>query len=170
MKKERRITPQQDIFIQLVARGNNYSDAYRQAMNKGQATAKSANEQGSKLAKRYEYEIQQAKEAHRKAIEEARGEEIIKKALAGLLTQAEVDAKLCSIIRGNCTVERVLVVSGTIQKYPNSKPDHGEILRAVDIYNKRFGSYAAQAVDVTSGGDKLPTQTIIKWGDKEIPV
>lgn len=170
MKKERRQGPQHRVFIELMARGLSASDAYRQGMGKKDATMKTANEMGSKLAKRFEFEIQKAKELDRQAVEEAKGAEVLKTALLGLLSQAEVDAKLCSIIRGESETERILVVAGRIQKYPNSKPDHGEVIRAIDLYNKRFGSYAAQQVDVTTGGEKVAQETIIKWGDKEIKV
>lgn len=46
-------------------------------------------------------------------------------------------------------VEKIVVVAGKIQVIKSCKPDHADKLRAIDIYNKRFGSNSPTKMDTT---------------------
>ena len=166
---KRRITSEHTAFIELVVTGSPYAVAYRQAAGKLDASDKTAHEMGSKWASRFAFEIADGKRKHLASVEAARDADVVKEAIAGILTQAEVDKKLCEIIVGQTESEKVFFTAAGPKKVM-VKPDTSDVLRAIDIYHKRFGSYAKQEVDLTSGGEKLPTQTVIRWGDKDIPV
>lgn len=108
-------------FIRLVAEGNTLEKAYQQISN-NKPTSKTARENGSKLAKKYAKEIRELNEKKAKAVESAYEKKDVQIALKSILTQAEVDAKLCEIILKT--------------KFDSDR------LRAIEVYNKRFGSNA----------------------------
>lgn len=106
-------------FCQEVANGATYKDAYKlYVASKNNISDKATEVGGSKLASRYAEHIQILKKRASAAIDKAAEKEAVKEAVKGLLTVSQVDAKLCALI------------------------NKGEIC-AIDIYYKRFGSYAA---------------------------
>jgi len=109
-------------FIRLVAEGNTQGNAYQLTLANKTITPASARAKGSELAKKYAKEIQQLIEKKAKAVESVHENKDVQIALKSILTQAEVDAKLCEIIL-------------------KTKFD-GDRLRAIEVYNKRFGSNA----------------------------
>lgn len=149
-------------FIRLVSGGMEYATAYATIRNLKAINA-NCKSQGSRLAKKYAKEIAKAKEKAAKMVDQAHGEEIVKNALKAVLTQAEVDAKLCDIIRGEAEYEDIYVSSYNGSVYNNvviRKPNHQEVLKAIDIYHKRFGSYAAEKIE--GGFDIRVTRRIIQ--------
>ena len=144
-----RATAKHTEFIRLVANGTNQSEAYRATVGNPMATLSAVKSKASNLAKKYANEIQQERERTRKVIEEAHDIKDVQNALNKVLTQAQVDAELSEIITGNGVVEKIVVVAGKIQVIKSCKPDHADKLRAIDIYNKRFGSNAPTKTDTT---------------------
>ena len=134
-------------FIKLVSEGQEYATAYATVCNQD-ASSSNCKSQGSRLAKRYAKEIQEAREKTIKAIEAAHESKDVQNALNQVLTQAQVDAELCKIITGEAMVEKIVVVDKKIQVIKSAKPDHSDKLRAIDLYNKRFGSNGAVKVDL----------------------
>lgn len=153
-------------FIQLVIDGAEFYQAYLQAVNPS-VSQKTAYECGSKLAKKYAEEIRRGKEARQAAIEKAKEAVVMEEARKSLLSQIEVDAKLCEIISGNFKVEEFIVANGAPVK-ATRKPNASEVRAAIDTYNRRFGAYT-QKVDITTDGEKLEP-SIIQWGDIKIKV
>ena len=141
------ISNQHQRFIELVSKGETFQNAYQQSTNK-KPTAKTARENGSKLAKRYKNEIATARDNYQKDIAAAKKESVINEALNSILTQAEVDAKLCSIINGTHETEEIIFIEGSPTSI-SRKPTANEVKGAIDIYYKRFGSYASIKQDVT---------------------
>ena len=135
-------------FIVLVAKNIHYEVAYRQVFGK-KANKTTAKTNGNKLLHRYAKEIQAEKDKYQKAITEARESRVVQEVLASVLSQAEVDSKLSQIINGELEIEKVVMTPKGPDK-AKFKPDHSDILRAIDVYNKRFGSYAALKVDIPS--------------------
>jgi hypothetical protein len=109
-------------FIRLIASGETQANAYRLSIGKEGISKSACEAKGSLLVKKYAKEIQQLIEKKAKAIESAYEKNDVQIALKSILTQAEVDAKLCDIIL-------------------KAKHD-GDRLRAIEVYNKRFGSNA----------------------------
>jgi len=133
-------------FIRLVAIGTNQMEAYKATIGNGKATNATCKNKGSKLAKRYAIDIQQAKEKAAKIVEGVKDNETLKTALNEVLSQAEADAILCKTLKGEREVETLIVINGTIERVM-TKPDHSDILKAYDLYNKRFGSNAPVKTD-----------------------
>ena len=121
-------------FIKLVSEGATYEEAYVTICNK-KITSGAARVQGSRLASKYSSEIESAREKTQKAIEVAHETKDVQEALKSVLTQAEVDAKLCEIITQN--------------KVDGQKVYTADKLKAIDLYNKRFGANAATKQEVS---------------------
>lgn len=127
-------------FIRLVANGTPQNEAYRATSSNPKATAKTAKEQGSKLARRYAKEILEAKEKASKLIEEANNSEASQNALKSILTQAEVDKILTDIISGQeFEAQQLNITTGKLIK-SKVRPTIAERRAAIETYNKRFGS------------------------------
>ena len=146
-------------FIQQIAKGVQQEVAYRTTIGNKDTTSQSARSQGSKLCKKYAKEITEAKQKAQKVVEQANYSQDAKNALKQVLTQAQVDAKLCEIITGEATVEKIIVVAGKVQVIKSCKPDHSDKLKAIDLYNKRFGSNAPTSTNISI--TDLPSPSIV---------
>jgi len=133
-------------FIRLVASGETQWKSYKLSFPKKNLSKKTCEVEGNKLAKRYALEIQQARENAQKVIEQASKEKEAEIALKQILTQAEVDAKLCKIINGELIEVQILNQQGKVFKELIT-PTISEQRAAIETYNKRFGSNAAEKID-----------------------
>lgn len=133
-------------FIRLVASGETQWKSYKLSFPKKNLSKKTCEVEGSKLAKRYAFKIQQAKENAQKLIEQANKEKEAQIVLKQILTQAEVDAKLCKIINGELIEVQILNQQGKVFKELIT-PTISEQRAAIETYNKRFGSNAAEKID-----------------------
>jgi len=129
-------------FIRLVANGEPQSDAYKATVGNPKATTAAVKSKASNLAKKYAKEIDTETKRLQVLATSIKDDKVVQEALNSILSQAEVDAELCSIVSGTAMVEKIIVVAGKVQVIKSAKPDHGDKLRAIDLYNKRFGSYA----------------------------
>jgi len=82
------ISKQHRKFIELVAGGELFGNAYATICNK-KTTPANARSNGSKLAKRYKNEIQSERETLQKAISHAHENEAVKTAFKSVLSKAE---------------------------------------------------------------------------------
>lgn len=137
-------------FIRLVAGGENLKTAYSLTYPNKHLTKGTIAVESSKLAKRYALEIQQAKKQAADIVQQANESEAVKSALKSILTQAEVDAKLCDIIKGKPQLVQQLNSQGKVFK-AEITPSISDQTKAIDLYNKRFGSNEAikQEINVT---------------------
>ena len=133
-------------FIRLVASGETQWKSYKLSFPKKNLSKKTCEVEGNKLAKRYALEIQQARENAQKVIEQANKEKEAQIVLKQILTQAEVDAKLCKIINGELIEVQILNQQGKVFKELIT-PTISEQRAAIETYNKRFGSNAAEKID-----------------------
>lgn len=133
-------------FIRLVASGETQWKSYKLSFPKKNLSKKTCEVEGNKLAKKYALQIQQAKENAQKVIEQANKEKEAQIALKQILTQAEVDAKLCKIINGELIEVQQLNQQGKVFKALIT-PTISEQRAAIETYNKRFGSNAAEKID-----------------------
>jgi len=109
-------------FIRLVANGETQSSAYQSTIGNNKVADTTARVKGSQLSKKYVKEIQNLVDLKVNAVQSVYEKKDVKTALESILSQAEVDSKLCDIIL-------------------KAKHD-GDRLRAIEVYNKRFGSNA----------------------------
>jgi hypothetical protein len=116
------ISPKHQEFIRLVANGANQKEAYRVSIGKSGVSDSTCEGKSSNLAKKYAKEIDAERKRIQDIVTSTKDSEVIKTALNGILSQAEVDKALCDSI---------------------INPENGsEKLKAIDLYNKRFGSNA----------------------------
>ena len=128
-------------FIQAIAKGAQQGEAYRTTIGNKNTTQKNARVQGCKLAKKYTKEIEQARENKKAIIEHVNESDIVKTALKEILTEAQVDAELCKIVKGEPVTLKVMTTKG----FPieaELTPTIADRLKAIDIYYDRFGSNA----------------------------
>lgn len=154
-----KITAKHLEFIRLVANGETQSKAYKVTLGNKWVTSNVAKVKGSQLAKKYALQIQQAKENAQKLIEQANKEKEAQIVLKQILTQAEVDAKLCKIINGELIEVQQLNTQGKVFKALIT-PTISEQRLAIETYNKRFGSNEAIKTEIkaeiqTSYTDKI---------------
>lgn len=154
-----KITAKHLEFIRLVANGETQSNAYKVSFGKLKVSKNVSEVKGSQLAKKYALQIQQARENAQKAIEQANKEKEAEIALKRILTQAEVDAKLCKIINGELIEVQQLNQQGKVFKALIT-PTISEQRLAIETYNKRFGSNEAIKTEIkadiqTSYTDKI---------------
>ena len=135
-------------FIRLVIDGVNQDEAYRLTSSNKNLTMATSRVEGSKLAKKYALEIQQAKERASAIVEEANNDKDVQKALKSTLTKAEVDAINSSMIKGELYQVQMVNSQGKIWKAMVS-PTIAERQKAIDTYYKRFGLNEAQKQEVT---------------------
>lgn len=136
-------------FIRLVANGSEQDKAYLVTVGNNKVTLPTARSKGSALAKKYMKEIESERIRLMDIITLAKDSEVIKTALNGVLSQSEVDAKLCESI--------------TDAESPMEK------LKAIDLYNKRFGSNApVKTLSEITGDLNISKRAVINFtnGDK----
>lgn len=133
-------------FIELVAGGEAIGKAY-QLITKNKPTIKTANENGSKLAKRYAIEIATERDKLQKAISLAHESDTLKSALKSVLSKAERLEWLTKLVNGEIKAKVPFVIGGKIMEYP-SEPSHSDRIKALAELNKMDGSYAPTKQEV----------------------
>ena len=143
IKRTRPIPKNHLKYIELLQSGVPQREAYLQSVAKAGSKISTMDASASTLARRYSNLINLSNETAKEIIKQAHEKKEAVNALnevltvsAKILTQAQVDAVLCEIINGD--------VSGTTAADRN---------RAIDIYNKRFGSNAAKLIDINTTTD-----------------
>ena len=148
-------------FINLVAKGTTFQEAYCITSNNKTITKATARVQGSILAKRYVIEIQETKKKDADLVSAASAKYDAQFALKSVVDQANADAKAFRILGDDDIVEDSIFVAGKVEIIKRT-PTQGEIQKAYDLYCKRFGSNAPTKVASTNkdGEDVSPNITI----------
>jgi hypothetical protein len=133
-------------FIRLVIDGVAQDEAYMVTVGNNKVTKATARAKGSAMAKKYALEIQEAKKKALDIVEQANNTKDAQNALKCVLTKAEVDAKLCEIIKGDLQEVQMLNNQGKVYKAKIS-PTISERTKAIDTYYKRFGLNEAEKVN-----------------------
>ena len=80
-----------------------------------------------------------------------------------LMTRNDIQEKIRQIVFGELEVEKIIIVRGEVKRI-KCKPDHNDILKAADIYNKMNAEYIQKTenrqVD-KDGNDIIPTPYIV---------
>lgn len=151
-------------FIKLVAGGLPYKDAYQVSSGYQTVSKNSPAVQGSKLAKRYAVQIQEARDKSRELILAAQDKQIVKLAVNQIVSQAEADAKVFKILSYDDFVEEsteVFEADGTSKKTRLlRKATPAEIQKAYELYCKRFGSYVVVTKSNPNDPPPVPVDTV----------
>ena len=139
-------------FIELVAKGITQTESYKISFGTKAISKKGWESNSSMLAKRYAPQIIEANERMKQAVIEAYRSEAVQIALREILTQAEVDAILSKKIKAKPIVLRDEKTGKGIA-VDNTASDN---LRAIDLYNKRFGSNAPVKQEISVSPDSIP--------------
>ena len=158
---EKGLTAKHKKFIELVASGETIVAAYLATNSNRKQTNATARANGCKLAKKYAKQIELAKEKLSKAISQARESEVVETALKSILSVAEVDAKISSIISGEFQIEEYAYSDGARFKTHRS-PNAMEVKGAADLYYKRFGNYTAERIEIKNIGEAPVTSLKIR--------
>jgi phage terminase small subunit len=117
------LTPQQEKFAQLIVSGVNQSDAYRGAYSAGKMSAKSINEEASRMMAHPDVASRVA--SLRKPIVEA----------------VRIEARM--------TLESHIAEMDRIKKLAEAKEDYSVALKAEHLRGQAVGLYVAKTEDVT---------------------
>lgn len=137
------------VFIPKITKKYNVS---RETVNKDIRKAKEAAQTGQKLKEAAEADAlyEHAKEAEKRR----------------LLTRDEKREVLAKIVCGELLVEKVLSTRDGIIKI-KAKPDHSDIMKAIDLDAKMEGDYAAEKKDVMLKGSISPDKWLQQMSDDE---
>ena len=145
-------------FIRLVSEGVTFEKAFVTTCNKN-ATSSYARSYGSRLAKKYAKQIELERNRIQAIITSTKDDETLKNALNGILSQAEVDKKLCDIINGDFVVNDVAIFQGSPIPFMR-QPNASEVKGAIDSYYKRFGLNAPTQI-------KSENSTTVNWSEQK---
>lgn len=143
-------------FIKLISTGVSQVEAYSLSFPRKNLNYNVAGVEGHKLSKRYAKQIAEANDRQRQAVIDAYKSEAVKEALKEILTQAEVDAILSKKIKALPKILRDKK-TGKALGVDNTSSDN---LRAIDLFNKRFGSNAPVKTELSGSG----AEVVIKIG------
>ena len=154
-------------FIKLVAKGHTFQEAYSITSDNKSITKATARAQGSKLAKKYATEIQQAKEKDATIVSAAIDTNTAQNALKSIVSQADADAKAFRILGENDLVVDYYYVMGMPKEFTR-KPTQTEIQKSFALYCLRFGSNAATKIAQTDKEGNDVQQQVFIINGKEI--
>jgi hypothetical protein len=131
-------TPQHRNFCDAIAKGSTQGEAYKQHVAKRDngevlTSRKTCDNNGYKLAEKYQLYIESQKKDYQEAIKAANFSHAAQTALQGLLSHAEILQMLSDGARGILPVIRLMFVDGKPQNV-NTKPDLKERLACLDRY------------------------------------
>lgn len=131
------------VFIPKITKKYNVS---RETVNKDIRNAKVAarNAQIAKEAAEADALYEHAKEAEKRR----------------LLTRDEKREVLAKIVLGELLVDKIIVTREGIKSI-KAKPDHNDIMKAIDLDARMEGDYAATKSDLTTNGKSLNTSPIV---------
>ena len=145
-------------FIRLVADGVNQSEAYRLTYTNKDLTDLTTRVEGSKLAKKYQTEINQERERLKKVIETAQDNKLAEISEKRIMDSVERMEWLTKLVDGTIKAKRPIVIAGEIIEY-EEEPSHTDRVKAIAELNKMDGSYAPTKTESTVT-DTRPPSTI----------
>lgn len=139
-------------FCKSVANGSTFKDAYlMQVSCKNGTSEATAEQQGSRLAKKYAIYIQELKQKTSMAIDKAYENEAVKDALKSVISKTERMQVLSDIAIGKLKISKpIFTKEGVIDSYV--EPDCNDRTKAIAELNKMDGAYAPQKIDNTIKG------------------
>ena len=147
------LAPKHIEFINLVAKGETQSNAYKLSVGKKGVSKQVSEVKGSQLAKKYAVLINEERERLRKVVEAANDSKVSEIAQMNIMGKAERMELLTKMAKGELKIKTPFVIAGKIMEYP-AEPTASDRRAAIAELNKMAGDYAAAKSEVKLIGEQ----------------
>ena len=135
------LAPKHIEFINLIAKGETQSNAYKLSVGKKGVSKQVSEVKGSQLAKKYALLINDERERLRKVVEAANDSKVSEIAQMNIMGKAERMELLTKMAKGELKIKTPFVIAGKIMEYP-AEPTASDRRAAIAELNKMSGDYA----------------------------
>lgn len=135
------LAPKHIEFINLIAKGETQSNAYKLSVGKKGVSKQVSEVKGSQLAKKYAVLINEERERLRKVVEAANDSKVSEIAQMNIMGKAERMELLTKMAKGQLKIKTPVVIAGKIMEYP-AEPTASDRRAAIAELNKMSGDYA----------------------------
>ena len=142
------LAPKHIEFINLIAKGETQSNAYKLSVGKKGVSKQVSEVKGSQLAKKYAVLINEERERLRKVVEAANDSKVSEIAQMNIMGKAERMELLTKMAKGQLKIKTPVVIAGKIMEYP-AEPTASDRRAAIAELNKMSGDYAPAKSVVT---------------------
>jgi hypothetical protein len=146
-------------FVQLVAKGETQSNAYKLSVGKKGVSKQVSEVKGSQLAKKYAVLINDERERLRKVVEAANDSKVSEIAQMNIMGKAERMELLTKMAKGELKIKTPFVIAGKIMEYP-AEPTASDRRAAIAELNKMAGDYAPAKQDITTNGKEIRSWSV----------
>ena len=144
-------------FVQLVAKGETQSNAYKLSVGKKGVSKQVSEVKGSQLAKKYALLINEERERLRKVVEAANDSKVSEIAQMNIMGKAERMELLTKMAKGELKIKTPFVIAGKIMEYP-AEPTASDRRAAIAELNKMAGDYAPAKTETTITDTRPPSK------------
>ena len=144
-------------FVQLVAKGETQSNAYKLSVGKKGVSKQVSEVKGSQLAKKYAVLINEERERLRKVVEAANDSKVSEIAQMNIMCKAERMELLTKMAKGELKIKTPFVIAGKIMEYP-AEPTASDRRAAIAELNKMAGDYAPAKTETTITDTRPPSK------------
>jgi hypothetical protein len=144
-------------FVQLVAKGETQSNAYKLSIGKKGVSKQVSEVKGSQLAKKYALLINDERERLRKVVEAANDSKVSEIAQMNIMGKAERMELLTKMAKGELKIKTPFVIAGKIMEYP-AEPTASDRRAAIAELNKMAGDYAPAKTETTITDTRPPSK------------
>ena len=159
------LAPKHIEFINLVAKGETQSNAYKLSVGKKGVSKQVSEVKGSQLAKKYAVLINEERERLRKVVEAANDSKVSEIAQMNIMGKAERMELLTKMAKGELKIKTPFVIAGKIMEYP-AEPTASDRRAAIAELNKMDGSYAPAKTETTITDTRPPSTVTMPDGTK----
>ena len=153
------LAPKHIEFINLVAKGETQSNAYKLSVGKKGVSKQVSEVKGSQLAKKYALLINEERERLRKVVEAANDSKVSEIAQMNIMGKAERMELLTKMAKGELKIKTPFVIAGKIMEYP-AEPTASDRRAAIAELNKMAGDYAPAKQDITTNGKEIRSWSV----------
>jgi hypothetical protein len=151
------LAPKHIEFINLVAKGETQSNAYKLSVGKKGVSKQVSEVKGSQLAKKYAVLINEERERLRKVVEAANDSKLSEIAQMNIMGKAERMELLTKMAKGELKIKTPFVIAGKIMEYP-AEPTASDRRAAIAELNKMAGDYAPAQLNTTITDTRPPSK------------
>jgi hypothetical protein len=151
------LAPKHIEFINLVAKGETQSNAYKLSVGKKGVSKQVSEVKGSQLAKKYAVLINEERERLRKVVEAANDSKVSEIAQMNIMGKAERMELLTKMAKGELKIKTPFVIAGKIMEYP-AEPTASDRRAAIAELNKMAGDYAPAKTETTITDTRPPSK------------
>ena len=151
------LAPKHIEFINLIAKGETQSNAYKLSVGKKGVSKQVSEVKGSQLAKKYAVLINEERERLRKVVEAANDSKVSEIAQMNIMGKAERMELLTKMAKGELKIKTPFVIAGKIMEYP-AEPTASDRRAAIAELNKMAGDYAPAKTETTITDTRPPSK------------